>query len=134
VVKTVIATFVACFAIASFLIRTIIKYRNKKDTNIVQKTERKSWQYYILSLAAGLVATNGFFHFYHGILGIGDFPAPFSKLLGKGISTIVSNVIWGTFNFIVSFLLIISCRKGQSKKLMILFFIIGVITMSIFLR
>lgn len=115
-----LATYVACIAIASFLIRTIIKYRNKKDN--IPKTKRKSWYYYILSLVAGLVATNGFFHFSHGILGAGDFPAPFSKLLGKGVPTIVSNVVWGIFNFIVSFLLIISCRKGQSKKLMTLCF------------
>jgi len=128
-------TYLACGAVIAFLAANIFKYlSNKTHEKSIPETVHENWYNYISSLGAGVLFTNGFMHFIHGILGLDDFSAPLSKLLGHGLPTDISNIIWGSFNFIIAFNLIKRCKKSLSKKLVVLLFIIGIVVMSIFLR
>jgi hypothetical protein len=48
---------------------------------------------------------NGIPHFVSGAMGRA-FPSPFAKPPGRGLSSAAVNVIWGVFNFALSYMLI----------------------------
>jgi len=129
-----LATFMATTAVIAFLVANVRRYSNKKDGKITDTVPMPKLHGYISFFAAGVVTSNGFFHFIHGVLGYSEFPAPFAKLLGYGISTDISNIVWGFFNLTVAFILIIRSKKSATKWMLVLFFITGTLTMSILLR
>jgi hypothetical protein len=53
----------------------------------------------------GVFLVNAIPHFVSGVAGH-PFPSPFAKPPGKGLSSPVVNVLWGTFNFAIAYLLI----------------------------
>lgn len=126
--------FLVTAAIIGFIVRNLLKYQNKKNgKNTGELLEPKKYKY-LYVFVAGVVTANGLFHFLHGILGYGEFPAPFEKLLGHGIPTDISNIVWGLFNFAVVFLLTIRYKKAVPKWTFVLLFILGVVAMSLLLR
>jgi hypothetical protein len=126
--------FLVTVVVIGFLVRNLQKYKNKKNgKNAGTLSESKKYRY-IYVFAAGVVTANGLSHFLHGILGYGEFPAPFAKLLGHGTLTDISNIVWGLFNFAVVFLLIIRYKKSVTKWKFVLLFILGVVAMSLLLR
>lgn len=54
----------------------------------------------------GAFAINGIPHFVSGVQGR-MFPTPFAKPPGKGLSSPVLNVIWGSINFVIAYLLLV---------------------------
>ena len=52
----------------------------------------------------GAFLANGLPHFISGVMGR-PFQSPFAKPRGKGLSSATVNVLWGFFNFFVSYLL-----------------------------
>ena len=68
------------------------------------------WLYYIAYFFGGAFLNNGIPHFVSGVMGR-PFQSPFAKPPGQGLSSSTVNVLWGVFNFAVSYVLI--CRVGE---------------------
>lgn len=63
------------------------------------------WYVYVAYFFGGAFSVNAIPHFVSGVTGR-VFPTPFAKPPGKGMSSPVVNVFWGTFNGIVGYALI----------------------------
>lgn len=68
------------------------------------------WYFYLAYFFGGAFLTNAIPHFVNGISGR-PFPSPFASPPGKGLSSPMINVLWGTFNVIVGYLLV--CHLGE---------------------
>jgi hypothetical protein len=67
------------------------------------------FSFYVTCLAhffGGAFLVNAIPHFVSGLLGR-PFPSPFAKPPGKRLSSPTVNVLWGTFNFVIAYLLIL---------------------------
>ncbi|MDD5039316.1 MAG: hypothetical protein PHN78_08415 [Dehalococcoidales bacterium] len=64
-----------------------------------------AWYDYLAYFFAGVLLANGVPHFVHGISGK-KFPSPFASPRGIGESSPLVNVIWGSVNFLIGYLLI----------------------------
>jgi hypothetical protein len=90
------------------------------------------WYHYLALFFAGAFLVNSVPHFTNGISGR-SFPSPFASPPGQGMSPPVVNVLWGSFNLIVGFIL---CRVGgfDSKRLVPLLTVgIGGLLMAVML-
>ena len=65
---------------------------------------------YLAYFFGGMFLTNALPHFISGVMGR-PFQSPFAKPPGQGLSSSTVNVLWGFFNFVISYLLI--CRVGN---------------------
>jgi len=54
----------------------------------------------------GMFLTNAVPHFVSGVMGH-PFQSPFAKPPGKGLSSSTVNVLWGSFNMAVGYLLVV---------------------------
>src|SRR5271156_1411028 len=68
------------------------------------------WIHLISYFVGASFLTNALPHFVSGSMGR-PFQSPFAKPPGKGLSSSTVNVLWGYFNFVVSYVLI--CRVGN---------------------
>jgi hypothetical protein len=64
------------------------------------------WYAYVAFFFAGCFLTNGVPHFVNGISGK-PFQSPFASPPGVGLSSPLTNVLWGLFNFVIGALLIL---------------------------
>lgn len=76
------------------------------------------WYQYVAYFFGGAFSVNAIPHFVSGVTGR-SFPSPFAKPPGKGMSSPAVNVLWGTFNAIIGYLLVFrigyfSMRDTQS--------------------
>jgi hypothetical protein len=63
------------------------------------------WYIYLARIFAGAFLANAVPHFVSGVQGR-PFPSPFASPPGKGASSPTVNVIWGTANAVVGYLLL----------------------------
>jgi hypothetical protein len=63
------------------------------------------WYHGVAYFFAGAFLTNAVPHFTNGISGR-PFPSPFSSPPGQGLSPAWVNVLWGSFNLAVGYLLV----------------------------
>jgi hypothetical protein len=68
------------------------------------------WYYYLSYFFGGAFLANAIPHFVSGTMGR-PFQSPFAKPPGEGLSSSTVNVLWGTFNLAVGYLLI--CQVGD---------------------
>jgi hypothetical protein len=68
------------------------------------------WYCYIAYFFGGSFLANAIPHFVNGASG-NPFQSPFASPPGVGLSSSIVNVLWGSFNFAVSYLLV--CRVGK---------------------
>jgi hypothetical protein len=68
------------------------------------------WYDYVAYFFGGAFLANFVPHFVNGISGR-KFQSPFASPPGKGLSSSIVNVLWGFFNLIVAYLLIL--RVGE---------------------
>ncbi len=68
------------------------------------------WYIYLAYFFGGAFLVNAIPHFVSGVSGR-PFPSPFASPPGQGESPAVVNVLWGTFNLVVGYLLV--CRVGR---------------------
>lgn len=61
--------------------------------------------FYVAYFFGGAFLANAVPHFVSGTCGR-SFPTPFASPPGKGLSSPMLNVVWGTFNLLVGYLLI----------------------------
>jgi uncharacterized PurR-regulated membrane protein YhhQ (DUF165 family) len=67
------------------------------------------WNHYMAYFFGGAFLANAIPHFVAGVMGH-PFQSPFAHPPGEGLSSSSVNVLWGAFNFAVSYLLL--CRVG----------------------
>ncbi|WP_158781457.1 hypothetical protein [Pantoea sp. BAV 3049] len=80
----------------------------------------------------GVFLTNAVPHFISGVMGK-PFQSPFATPPGKGLSSSMVNVLWGSFNIVVGYLLV--CQVGDfhlRAASSILPFGLGMLAMSLF--
>lgn len=65
---------------------------------------------YVAYFFGGAFLVNAVPHFVSGVCGRA-FPSPFASPPGKGLSSPMVNVLWGTLNFVIGYLLV--CRVGE---------------------
>ncbi len=65
-----------------------------------------NWICYISYFLGGAFLANAVPHFVSGVMGRA-FQSPFAKPPGKGLSSSTVNALWGSFNIVVGYLLII---------------------------
>jgi len=70
------------------------------------------WLYCISYFFGGAFLSNAIPHFVSGVMGR-PFQSPFAQPSGQGLSSSTVNVLWGVFNFAVSYILI--CRVGEFR-------------------
>jgi hypothetical protein len=63
------------------------------------------WLGLIAWFFGGIFFVNAIPHFVSGLCGR-PFPSPFAKPPGRGLSSPLVNVIWGTINFLIAYLLL----------------------------
>ncbi|MGA7767230.1 MAG: hypothetical protein WB781_28145 [Candidatus Sulfotelmatobacter sp.] len=68
------------------------------------------WYFYVAYFFGGAFLANAVPHFVSGISGR-SFPTPFASLPGRGLSSPMVNVLWGTFNAAVGYFLV--CHVGE---------------------
>ncbi len=64
-----------------------------------------TWYAYLAYFGAGLFLANGIPHFINGISGR-KFQSPFASPPGVGESSPLVNILWGTVNFAIGYVLI----------------------------
>src|SRR5476649_346155 len=90
------------------------------------------WYNYLACFFAGAFLANFVPHFIKGVCG-DKFPTPFSKPPGVGLSSPVTNVLWGLFNLVIGFLLFRAGKVCHNYPLTWILFFAGVAAMSIML-
>ena len=65
-----------------------------------------NWLWLVSYFFGGIFATNAIPHFVSGLMGRA-FQSPFANPPGKGLSSSTVNVLWGFFNAVVAYLLIL---------------------------
>jgi len=63
------------------------------------------WYVYVAYFFGGAFLINAIPHFVSGVTGH-PFPSPFASPPGQGESSAMVNVLWGTLNFAIAYLLI----------------------------
>jgi hypothetical protein len=69
-----------------------------------------NWLWLVAYFFGGIFAANAIPHFVAGSMGLA-LQSPFAKPPGKGLSSSTVNVLWGFFNAVVAYLLIV--RVGR---------------------
>ena len=69
-----------------------------------------NWLQYLSYFVGGAVLANAIPHFVNGISGR-PFQSPIAKPHGQGLSSSTVNVLWGSFNLLVAYLLVV--RVGE---------------------
>jgi hypothetical protein len=65
-----------------------------------------TWLHLVLYFFGGVFLANAVPHFVSGIMGE-PFQSPFAKPPGKGLSSSTVNVVWGFFNAVAGYLLVV---------------------------
>jgi hypothetical protein len=68
------------------------------------------WYHYVSYFWGGAFLANAVPHFVSGVTGH-PFQSPFASPPGVGLSSSTVNVLWGSFNFAIAYLLL--CRVGK---------------------
>ena len=65
-----------------------------------------TWLHFVSYFFGGIFLANAIPHFASGMMGQ-PFQSPFAKPPGKGLSSSTVNVLWGFFNAVVGYLLVV---------------------------
>ncbi len=68
------------------------------------------WNHYLSYFWGGAFLANAVPHLVSGITGH-PFQSPFASPPGEGLSSATVNVLWGSFNFIIDYLLLVRVGK-----------------------
>src|SRR5277367_1088284 len=63
------------------------------------------WYHYVADFFGGAFLANAVPHFVNGVSG-NPFQSPFASPPGEGLSSSTVNVLWGSFNLVVAYLLL----------------------------
>ena len=65
-----------------------------------------NWSHLVSYFFGGMFLVNAIPHFVSGVMGR-PFQSPFAKPPGQGLSSATVNVVWGFFNAVVAYLLLV---------------------------
>jgi hypothetical protein len=85
---------------------------NHAEGVIVIKTR---WYQYVAWFAGGLFLMNTVPHLVAGVSG-SPFQSPFSSPPGEGLSSALVNVVWGSVNLVVAYLLILRVGSFELRQ------------------
>jgi hypothetical protein len=74
------------------------------------------WYAYVAFFFGGAFLVNAVPHFVNGVSGR-SFPTPFASPPGRGESSPVVNVLWGTVNLIIGYLLEFHVREFHASNI-----------------
>ena len=96
------------------------------------ETETKTrWNHYLAYFFGGVFLANALPHLINGLSG-SPFQRPFASPPGEGLSSAMTNALWGFFNLVVGYLLV--CRVGTfslRKTPHVAIFALGFLAISI---
>ncbi|MDR3750104.1 MAG: hypothetical protein P4K94_01325 [Terracidiphilus sp.] len=91
-----------------------------------------NWLWLVSYFFGGAFATNAVPHFVSGMMGR-SFQSPFAKPPGKGLSTATVNVVWGFFNAVAGYLLVVRVGAFDPRATThVLAFGLGALLISVF--
>lgn len=73
------------------------------------------WYHYVAYFFGGAFLANAVPHFVNGISG-NPFQSPFASPPGEGLSSSLVNVLWGSFNFAMAYLLLLRVGTFELRK------------------
>jgi hypothetical protein len=89
------------------------------------------WYHYIAWFFGGAFLTNAIPHLVNGVSG-SPFQSPFASPSGVGLSSAMVNVLWGLFNLVVGYVLVIRVGRfdlRQTKYVIVLG--LGILVMAL---
>ncbi len=91
------------------------------------------WYHYIAYLFGGAFLANAIPHFVNGISG-SPFQSPFAKPPGEGLSSSIVNVLWGMFNLVVAYLLVVRVGRFDLRNTsQVIVLGLGILSMALML-
>ena len=91
-----------------------------------------NWLWLLSYFFGGAFAANAIPHFVCGIMGRA-FQSPFATPPGKGLSSSTVNVVWGFFNVVLSYVLVVHIGDFHLRSWICIFtFGLGALLVSIF--
>jgi len=88
------------------------------------------WNNYLACFFAGLFLANSVPHYIQGVSG-NRFPSPFAKPPGKGLSTPLTNTLWGLLNIVVGYLLFRAGNVATGGNVALAIFFAGIVMISV---
>ena len=89
-----------------------------------------TWHHLVSYFFGGIFMANAVPHFVSGIMGR-PFQTPFAKPPGKGLSSSTVNVLWGFFNAVVGYLLVVRVGNFDMRSMSdVLAFAVGALLIS----
>jgi hypothetical protein len=73
------------------------------------------WYHYVAYFFGGAFLANAVPHFVNGISG-SPFQSPFASPPGEGLSSSTINVVWGSLNLLVAYLLLVRVGAFDLKR------------------
>src|SRR6202789_3598227 len=83
-------------------------------SNNDQSTKTR-WYHIIAYFFGGAFIANFVPHFVNGMSG-NPFQSPFATPPGQGLSSSTVNVLWGTFNLVVAYLLVVRVGRFELRR------------------
>jgi hypothetical protein len=77
--------------------------------------KKMRWNYYLSYFFGGAFLVNALPHFVNGVMG-NAFQSPFASPPGEGLSPALTNVFWGTLNFVFAYLLLWRVGKFEMRS------------------
>jgi hypothetical protein len=91
-----------------------------------------NWLWLVSYFFGGVFAANAVPHFVSGVMGR-SFQSPFAKPPGQGLSSSTVNVVWGFFNAVVAYLLVVRVGAFDPRaSAHVLAFGLGALLISVF--
>ncbi len=91
-----------------------------------------NWHWLVSYFFGGVLAANAIPHFVAGVMGR-PFQSPFAKPPGEGLSSSTVNVVWGFFNAVIAYLLLVHVGAFDPRTTShILAFGLGALLISLF--
>ncbi|WP_263357068.1 hypothetical protein [Acidicapsa ligni] len=91
-----------------------------------------NWLYFVSYFFGGIFLTNAIPHFVSGMMGQ-PFQSPFAKPPGEGLSSSTVNVLWGFFNAVVGYLLVVRVGNFDLRSISdVLALAVGALLISLF--
>ena len=75
-----------------------------------------AWLHLVSYFFGGIFLANAIPHFVSGIMGR-PFQSPFAKPPGKGLSSSTVNVVWGFFNAVAGYLLVVGVGNFDLRSI-----------------
>jgi hypothetical protein len=91
-----------------------------------------NWLHFVSYFFGGVFLANTIPHFVSGMMGR-PFQSPFAKPSGEGLSSSTVNVLWGFFNAVVGYLLVVRVGNFDLRSISDVFALaVGVLVISLF--